>query len=104
MSMLVMVFILAEVHPFGAVTAEPITVDIVTSAEVPPPVQKQEPVLEKNPAASAAFELPSKSAPTNPSPTEVAETPAAARAPENAAPSTAPPGALATRAALSSRA
>ena len=44
LSVLALVLLFSEVHPFGAVTAEPITVDLVTSEEV---AKKPEP--EENP-------------------------------------------------------
>jgi outer membrane biosynthesis protein TonB len=63
LSVLAMVMILAEVHPFGSVTAEPITVDIVSSEEAPPAPKPEEPPPELKLQTSDAFELPSKSAP-----------------------------------------
>src|SRR5260370_1639926 len=61
-----MVLIFAEVHPFGSVTAEPITVDIVSPAEVP---KKAEPLPEPKAQPSDVFDLSSKSAPsTSPAP------------------------------------
>jgi hypothetical protein len=65
LSVLALVFLFTEVHPFGAVTAEPITVDIVTPDELParepdppPPPLAQTPSLDassqaKSEAASA---------------------------------------------------
>jgi hypothetical protein len=53
-----MVLISAEVHPFGAVTAEPITVDLVSPDEAP---KKEPPKAE----ASDAFDLSSNSAPSS---------------------------------------
>jgi outer membrane biosynthesis protein TonB len=44
LSLLALVFLFSEVHPFGAVTAEPIAVDIVASQDLPqqePPKQEQ---------------------------------------------------------------
>src|SRR3982074_3550129 len=73
LSILTLVLIFAEVHPFGSVTAEPIAVDIVTPSQVeegkPEPPKAQ---------PSDAFELSSKSAPPN-SPPPAAPPPAAAR-------------------------
>ena len=43
LSVLMLVLFFTEVHPFGSVTAEPITVDIVTSAEAPPAPKTEEP-------------------------------------------------------------
>jgi hypothetical protein len=42
LSVLATILILAEVHPFGSVTAEPIKVDIVSPAEAPPPPKLKE--------------------------------------------------------------
>lgn len=45
LSVLALVLLFSEVHPFGAVTAEPITVDLVTSEEVakkPEPEEKRQ--------------------------------------------------------------
>src|SRR5436305_12008117 len=70
LSLLALVFLFSEVHPFGAVTAEPIAVDIVASQEIPetaPPDKAEaanapeplsippppQPSLENNNAASA---------------------------------------------------
>src|SRR5260370_19078743 len=44
LSLLAVIFLFSEVHPFGAVTAEPIAVDIVASQDLPqqePPKQEQ---------------------------------------------------------------
>ncbi len=46
LSVLMLVLFFTEVHPFGSVTAEPITVDIVSPAEAPPPPNKEEPLPE----------------------------------------------------------
>ena len=45
---LMLVLFFTEVHRFGSVTAEPITVDIVSSAEAPPDPNKKEPSPEPN--------------------------------------------------------
>lgn len=63
LSFLVLVIFFSEVHPFSSVTAEPISVDIVTPNEVksdPPPAPKSE--------DSNSFDVPDKSADPNPSP------------------------------------
>ena len=65
LSVLMLMLFFTEVHPFGSVTAEPITVDIVSSAEVTPTPKKDEPLPEPKPQPSDAFDLPSKSAPSN---------------------------------------
>jgi len=61
LSILAMVLIFAEVHPFGSVTAEPIAVDLVTSEEAAQVPEKPEP---PKPEPSDAFDLSSKSAPS----------------------------------------
>jgi hypothetical protein len=55
------VMISAEVHPFGPVTAEPITVDIVTPDEVPAPKPAELPPEPKAPT-SDSFDFSSKAA------------------------------------------
>jgi hypothetical protein len=62
LSVLAMVMILAEVHPFGSVTAEPITVDIVSAEEAPPAPKPEEPPPELK-TTSDAFDFSSKPAP-----------------------------------------
>jgi hypothetical protein len=69
LSLLTMVVISTEVHPFSSVTAEPITVDLVSPAEVkeiskeePPKPELPKPELPK-PEPSDAFDLSSKQAP-----------------------------------------
>jgi hypothetical protein len=81
LSILAVVLIFAEVHPFGSVTAEPIAVDIVTSEEAAQVPEKPEP---PKPDPSDAFDLSSKSAPSEaPAP---APAPQAAPSPETTAP------------------
>jgi hypothetical protein len=58
-----MVLVFAEVHPFGSVTAEPITVDIVSPEEAAPPPQKEELAPKAQP--SDTIDLSSKSAPSS---------------------------------------
>jgi hypothetical protein len=75
LSFLTMVLVFAEVHPFGSVTAEPITVDIVSPDEAE---TKPEPRAEAKPQPSDAFDLSSKSAPSTapaPAPSEPATQP-----------------------------
>jgi hypothetical protein len=68
LSVLTLVFFFTEVHPFSSVTAEPITVDLVSPAEVTPTPNREEPLPEPT-KPSEAFELPSKAAaPTSPAP------------------------------------
>jgi hypothetical protein len=90
LSALLLLLFFTEVHPFGSVTAEPITVDIVPAAEAPPAPKIEEPLPESKP--SDAFDLPSNSAASASSPP--AAPPAAvppAAAPPPAAPQPAPP-------------
>lgn len=61
LSALALVLIFAEVHPFGSVTAEPITVDLVSPDEVPE--KAPEPPAAAKAEPSDAFDLSSKSAP-----------------------------------------
>jgi hypothetical protein len=86
LSILTMVLVFAEVHPFGSVTAEPITVDLVSPAEVGAPPKEEAPPKPELPKQepSDAVDLSSKSAPPPP--------PAPAAAPLEA---TAPPQKLA---------
>ena len=86
LSILAMVLVFAEVHPFGSVTAEPITVDLVSPAEVGAPPKEEAPPKPELPKQepSDAVALSSKSAPPPP--------PAPAAAPLEA---TAPPQKLA---------
>jgi hypothetical protein len=67
LSILTMVVTFAEVHPFGAVTAEPIAVDIVSPQEVPPPPKPEEPPPQI-PKPSDSFDLSSNAAPASPAP------------------------------------
>jgi hypothetical protein len=62
LSILMLVIFFSEVHRFGSVTAEPITVDLVRSEEVPPISKTPEPPPEPKPQPSDSFELTSKSA------------------------------------------
>ena len=77
LSVLALVVVFGEVHPFGVVTAEPIAVDIVTPDELaqqtkPDPTEKEElalpsqsaeAVASDKPAASASAPAPAASAP-----------------------------------------
>jgi hypothetical protein len=62
LSALMLVLLYTEVHPFGSVTAEQITVDIVTPAEATPPPKIEEPPQQLAAKPSDAFDLSSKSA------------------------------------------
>lgn len=77
LSVAAIILILAEVHPFGAVTAEPITVDIVSSAELPQTPQREEPIEEEKPAPSNTVELSSQPLPSSPPSSPVAQKPTA---------------------------
>jgi hypothetical protein len=57
-----MVLIFAEVHPFGSITAETITVDIVSPDETRPAPEKTEPSSEPKAQAYDAVDLSSTSA------------------------------------------
>ena len=83
LSLLTVVLIFAEVHPFGAVTAETIAVDIVTPQEVTPPPKEEEPPPKPQP--TDAFELSAKSAASSSPPPPPARQQAAARPPKQAA-------------------
>jgi hypothetical protein len=85
LSLLTVVLIFAEVHPFGAVTAETIAVDIVTPQEVTPPPKEEEP---PKPQPSDAFELSAKSAASNSPPPAARQQAAAPPLKQLAAPPT----------------
>ncbi len=70
LSILTMVLVFAEVHPFGSVTAEPITVELVSPAEVGAPPKEEAPPKPELPKQepSDAVDLSSKSAPPPPPP------------------------------------
>src|SRR6476620_4443096 len=85
-----MVLIFAEVHPFGSVTAEPITVEIVSPDEATQTPKKEEPLPEPKPQPSDAFDLSSKSAPSS-SPAPAAPQEPAAPPQKQAALPTPPP-------------
>ncbi|WP_249779374.1 hypothetical protein [Bradyrhizobium sediminis] len=88
LSVLILVLLFGEVHPFGAVTAEPIAVDIVTAEEVAE--KKSEPALAPEAKPSDAFDLAAKSAAENSPAPAAAPQEAAARSKEPAAPSPPP--------------
>src|ERR1700685_1998587 len=94
LSALMLVLFFTEVHPYGSVTAEPITVDIVSPAEAPPDPKKEEPLPEPKAKPSDTFDLPTKwEAPPAPaaapppaaSPPQAAPQPPAARQQQQAA-------------------
>jgi len=78
LSILTAVLILTEVHPFGTVTAEPITVDLVSPDEA----KKAEPIPTPKTEPSDSFDLSSKSASSSPA---AAAAPAAATQPQKQA-------------------
>src|SRR4051794_3498051 len=70
-----MVLLFAEVHPFGSVTAEPITVDLVSPDEAEKAPKEPEPVPEPKAQPSDTVELSSKSeASSSPAPSAAAAT------------------------------
>jgi hypothetical protein len=88
LSVLALIFLFTEVHPFGAVTAEPIAVDIVTPDEVPakepdpvPPPPAQSPL----PDASSQTKPEAANAPQPSKPQPAAQPPASARPQQQAA-------------------
>ena len=81
LSVLMLVLFFTEVHPFSSVTAEPITVDLVSPAEVTPIPEKVEPPKTQ---PSDATDLSSKLASSSGSP-EPAAPEAAATRPEQQA-------------------
>lgn len=83
LSALLLVLFFTEVHPYGSVTAEPITVDIVSAAEAPPDPKKEEPLPEPDAKPSGTADLPSKS---EASPPPAASSPTAAPPPPAALP------------------
>src|SRR5258708_6515337 len=101
LSIVTLVLFFTEVHPFGSVTAEPITVDLVSPAEVTPTPKKEEPPKRE---PSDTFDLSSKSAaPSAPAPAAPQQAAApsqkqAALTSKQAAPST--PGPVSQEAAV----
>jgi hypothetical protein len=84
LSVLVLVLLFTEVHPFGSVTAEPIAVDIVTPEEVAERTPEPPPVPEAKP--EDAFDADSSSPAPAPESQEAVAPPQ-----EPAAPSPSPP-------------
>src|ERR1700738_3301560 len=64
LSLLALVFLLSEVHPFGSVTAEPIAVDIVTPKEI----AEKKPEPAPTPTPQLDFSALDKPAATGPPP------------------------------------
>jgi hypothetical protein len=77
LSILALVVLFSEVHPFGAVTAEPIAVDIVTAEEVEKELEnKPEPVPSPKPSLDfSALEKPVAAGATTPEPQRSAAAP-----------------------------
>jgi hypothetical protein len=61
LSLLALVFLFSEVHPFGVVTAEPIAVDIVSPQEIAEPVAPEKAEVEKVPEPLSISPLPQPS-------------------------------------------
>ena len=78
LSVLTTILVLAEVHPFGSVTAEPITVDIVSPEDAPPAPKTEAPPPEPTTKPSDVFDLSQKSAPSSSAPAPAAPQQAAA--------------------------
>lgn len=89
-SALALLLFFTEVHPFGSVTAEPITVDLVPSTEVAPIPEKEAPLPEPKAKPSDAFDLSSKAA-APPPPAVSPPPPPATRPQQQAAPQPPPP-------------
>ena len=88
LSALLLLLLFSDVHPLGSVTAEPITVDIVTPDEAAQAQKTEETIPELKP--SDAFELSSKTAPSS-APAPAASQPAAEVPQKQATLSTPPP-------------
>jgi hypothetical protein len=102
LSVLTLLLLFTEVHPFGSVTAEPITVDLVSPAEIAPNKEEPPKPAPPKPEPSDAFDLSSK--PPAPTPA-VSAPPAPAVAQQTAAPAqkqaaSAPPRPAIQRAAV----
>ncbi len=68
LSLLALVFLFSEVHPFGAVTAEPIAVDIVASQDIAEQVAPEKAEIEKASEPVAIPPLPQPSLDNNTAP------------------------------------
>jgi hypothetical protein len=84
LSVLALIFLFTEVHPFGAVTAEPIAVDIVTPDQVPtkeadPPPPPLAPIPSLDPSLQSKSEAVSAPPPQQPPPAEAPKQPAGAQ-------------------------
>src|SRR5437868_4607696 len=61
LSLLALVFVFSDVHPFGSVTAEPIAVDIVASQDIAEQVAPEKAEAEKAPEQLSIPPLPQPS-------------------------------------------
>jgi hypothetical protein len=91
LSVLMLVLFFTEVHPFGSVTAEPITVDLVPSDEVVQAPNKPEPPPEPKAQPPDAVDLSPKSAASSSPPPAAPPAAEPARPQKQAAASTPPP-------------
>jgi hypothetical protein len=76
LSVLTLVLLFSEVHPFGSVTAEPIAVDLVSPAEVVQAPEKVEPLPPPKQKAADSFDLSAKPAALNSPPPAAPQPPA----------------------------
>lgn len=91
-SLLTLLVLFSEVHPFGAVTAEQVPVEIVTPQEIPeapPPVEQQAAEARPEPPPQPDLSLPDKPAAASPP----AAQPAPAAPPQKQAALATPPAA-----------
>lgn len=77
LSLLALVFLFSDVHPFGTVTAEPIAVDIVTPQQIAEQAAPEKAEVEKAPEPFAIPPLPQPSLGKNDAASAPAPTPAA---------------------------
>jgi outer membrane biosynthesis protein TonB len=77
LSLLALVFLFSDVHPFGAVTAEPIAVDIVASQDIAEPAAPEKAEIEKPPKPFTIPPPPQPSLTNNNAASAPAPTPAA---------------------------
>jgi hypothetical protein len=87
LSVLTLVILLSEVHPFGSVTAEPITVDLVSPEELKSALDQQEPLTIPKITPFDSFNLGSQSASPPPA-APAAAGPPPAQPQQQAAPAT----------------
>src|ERR1700692_1141698 len=91
LSVLMLVLFFTEVHPFGSVTAEPITVDLVPSDEVVQAPNKPEPPPGPKAQPPDAVDLSQKAAASSSPPPAAPPAAEPARPQKQAAASTPPP-------------